>query len=178
MTLHDTNVNDNICGISLCTLATTSSERRAQFSDSLVILISSTHMHRGSRCLRHSHHPHGHPRACDLLGLTFLLYLLLFLPHLGLTYTKFMANLHNSAKEGVDTTDVLSFSTQSVPVVDELLHCLIFVSILLNCCLSMWRPHRRSRLWYFVLQVSMASRTGSYLVIASGWRRDGFATVL
>ena len=51
------------------------------------------------------------------LALTFSFCLLLFLPSLFLflflflTNKKFMANLYNSAKEGVDTNDVLSFAT-------------------------------------------------------------------
>ena len=46
----------------------------------------------------------------DLLS---LLFLFLFLV---LTNKKFMANLYNSAKEGVDTNDVLSFPTGRVRV--------------------------------------------------------------
>ena len=48
-----------------------------------------------------------------LLALIFSFYFPLFLPSLFLFLTnkKFMANLYNSAKEGVDTTDVLSFPT-------------------------------------------------------------------
>ena len=73
----------------------------------IVILISSIHMHHGSRFeSRFSYHPHGHLRACVLFALTFSFYLLLFLPSLFLflflflTNKKFMANLYNSAKEG------------------------------------------------------------------------------
>ena len=64
-------------------------------------------------------HPHGHPRACVLFALTSSLYFPLFLPSLFLflflflTNKKFMANLYNSAKEGVDTNDVLSFPTEN-----------------------------------------------------------------
>ena len=58
---------------------------------------------------------------CGLLALTFSFYFPLFLPSLFLhlflflTNKKFMANLYNSAKEGVDTTDVLSFPTGYEP---------------------------------------------------------------
>ena len=76
-------------------------------------------MHHGSSS-RHSSHLHIHVHVCGLFALTFSFYLLLFLPSLFLflflflTDKKFMANLYNSAKEGVDTTDVLSFPTESV----------------------------------------------------------------
>ena len=66
-----------------------------------------------------------HPRVihvCDLFTLIFsALYFPVFLPSLFLffflflTNKKFMANLYNSAKEGVDTTDVLSFPTGYEP---------------------------------------------------------------
>ena len=65
-------------------------------------------------------HFHTHPHVIhvfDLLALTFSLYFLLFLPSLFLffflflTNQKFVANLYNSAKEGVDTTEILSFPT-------------------------------------------------------------------
>ena len=68
------------------------------------------------------HFTHDHPHViyvCGLFTLNSALYFLLFLPSLFLflflflTNKKFMANLHNSAKEGVDTTDVLSFPTGS-----------------------------------------------------------------
>ena len=55
----------------------------------------------------------------SLLALTFSFYFPLFLPSLFLflflflTNKKFMANLYNSAKEGVDTNDVFSFPTPS-----------------------------------------------------------------
>ena len=87
-------------------------------SSQIVILISSRHMHHVSRFeSRLSYHPHGHPRACVLFALTFSFYFLLFLPSLFLFLTdkKFMANLYNSAKEGVDTNDVLSFPTIEKP---------------------------------------------------------------
>ena len=66
---------------------------------------------------------HSRPSTCVRslhLDLRSLYFLLLFLPSLFLflflflTNKKFMANLYNSAKEGVDTTDVLSFPTGSM----------------------------------------------------------------
>ena len=64
-------------------------------------------MHRGSRCLRHSPHPHGHPRVCGLFAIILPFYFLLYLPSLFLflTYMKSMVNLHNSCNEGVDVND-------------------------------------------------------------------------
>ena len=65
---------------------------------------------------RLSYHPHDHPRACVLFALTFSFYFPFFLPSLFLllflflTNKEFMANPYNSAKEGVDTNDVLSFT--------------------------------------------------------------------
>ena len=56
---------------------------------------------------------------CGLFALTFSFYLLLFLStlflllFLFLTDKKFMANLYNSVKEGVDTNDVRSFTTNT-----------------------------------------------------------------
>ena len=66
----------------------------------------------------HFTHNHTHViHVCGLLALIFSFYFPLFLPSmflflfLFLTNKKFMANLYNSAEEGVDTTDVLSFPT-------------------------------------------------------------------
>ena len=74
-------------------------------------------MHRGSRCLRHPHHPHGHPRLCGLFALILPFYFLLYLPllFLFLTYMKSMVNLHNSCNEGVDASDDLLLSTGYEP---------------------------------------------------------------
>ena len=101
----------------------TSTERHAQFSDSHLDLIHTI----GSRFQsRLSYHPHGHPRACGLLASTFSFYLPFFLPSLFfflflfLTNKKFMANLYNSAKESVDTNDVLSFSTGYEPKANDI----------------------------------------------------------
>ena len=102
------------------TPATTSIARHALFSQ-IVILISSMHMHRGSKFeSRFSYHPHGLPRACVLFALTLSFYLLLLLPFLFLFLflfltDKVLANLNNSAKEGVDTNDVFSFPTGYEP---------------------------------------------------------------
>ena len=76
-----------------------------------------THMHRGSRCLRHSPHPHGHPRVCGLFALILPFYFLLYFPPLVLflTYMKSMVNLHNCCNEGVDVNDDLLFSTGYEP---------------------------------------------------------------
>ena len=63
--------------------------------------------------------------VCGLLALTFSFYFPLFLPSLFLhlflflTNKKPMANLHNSAKECVDTTDVLSFTTRFLAYREE-----------------------------------------------------------
>ena len=92
----------------------------------IVILISSIHMHHGSSS-RHSSHLHFHVHVCGLFALTFSFYLLLFLPSLFLfpflflTDKKFMANLYNSAKEGVDTNDVLSCHTGYEPKAHDFL---------------------------------------------------------
>ena len=91
----------------------TSTERHAQFSDSHLDLIHTI----GSRFeSRLSYHPHGHQRACGLLALTFSFYFPFFLPSLFFFLLLFLTNkmfinLYNSAKEGVDTNDVLSFTT-------------------------------------------------------------------
>ena len=110
-------------------------------SSQMVILIPSIHMHHGSRFeSRLSYHPHGHPRACVLFALTFSFYLLLFLPSLFLflllflTDKKFMANLYKSAKEGVDTNDVLSLPT-----------CLDSMSVP-RCASQKWQTDVQSRL--------------------------------
>ena len=69
---------------------------------------------------------HSRPSTChpcvrsprfDLRSLYFLLFLpsLFLFFFLFLTNKKFEANLYNSAKEGVDTTDVLSFTTKKKP---------------------------------------------------------------
>ena len=76
----------------------------AMHSSQIVILISSTQLAQ-DLSLAFSYHPHGHPRACGLLALTFYFYFPLFQPSLFfflflfLTNKKFMANLYNSAKE-------------------------------------------------------------------------------
>ena len=67
----------------------------------------------------HDHH-HGHPRERCLFTLISALYFLVLLPSLFLHLfffikKKFMANLYNSAEEGVDTTDVLFFPTGYEP---------------------------------------------------------------
>ena len=75
---------------------------------------------RALSALHHDHH-HGHPRERCLFTLISSLYFPVFLPSLFLhlflflSNKKFMANLYNSAKEGVDTTDVLSFPTGYEP---------------------------------------------------------------
>ena len=71
----------------------------------------------------HFTHDHTHViHVCGLFTLIFsALYFPVFLPSLFLflflflTNKKFLANLYNSAKEGVDTTDVLSFPTGYEP---------------------------------------------------------------
>ena len=70
-------------------------------------------MHLGSRCLRHSHHPHGHPRVCGLFAFFLPFYFLLFLPplFLFLNCMKSMVNLHNSCNEGVNASDDPILST-------------------------------------------------------------------
>ena len=115
----------------------TSTERRAQFSGGPVVSSSSyTYTHRGSSstCLRLSHHPHGHPRACVLFTLTLPFYLLLFLPplFLFLTYMKSMVNLQNSAKEGVGNTDVPFLPTE----ID--VNSLLPFSVHLSACFALW----------------------------------------
>ena len=69
-------------------------------------------MHLGSS-LRHSPHPHGHPRVCGLFALILPFYFLLHLTplFLFLNYMKSMVNLHNSWNEGVDASDDLLLST-------------------------------------------------------------------
>ena len=76
-------------------------------------------MHCGSssKSLRHSLHLHVHGHLCGLFTLTLPFYFLLYLPLLFffLTYMKSMANLQNSAKEGVDSTDEFTLSTGYEP---------------------------------------------------------------
>ena len=81
------------------------------FSGSLVIHLR-TCTHRGSSdsSLRHSPHPHGHPRVCVVSSpwsslSTFLLYLPPLLPFLN--HMESMVNLHNSYNESVDASDDL-----------------------------------------------------------------------
>ena len=85
-------------------------------SGSLVIHLH-TYTHRSSRCLRHSPHPHGHPRVCGLFALILLFYFLLYFPpfFLFLNDMKSMVNLHNSCNEGVDASDDLLLSTGYEP---------------------------------------------------------------
>ena len=72
-----------------------------------------THTHLGSS-LRHSLHPHGHPRVCGLFTLILPFYFLLYLPllFLFLGCMKSVVNLHNSCNEGVDASGDLLLSTQ------------------------------------------------------------------
>ena len=107
----DVNDNMNVCDSARCAPHWTH-PLSAMHSSQIVILISSIHMHHGSSS-RNSSHLHIHVHVCGLFILIYSFYFFLFLPSLFLFLTnkKFMANLYNSVEEGVDTNDVLSFST-------------------------------------------------------------------
>ena len=117
MTLHDTDVNDNIHDCVAPHDAYTCNHfhwASCAFSQSAYFCLHlHAHLHFGSSCLSPSLHLHVHGHLCVLFDLTLLFYFLLYLPplFLFLTYMKSMVNLHNSCNEGVDSTDEFHLHT-------------------------------------------------------------------
>ena len=106
-TQHDTDVNDNMYAcVTPHDAHSTEHSHWAPCTVLIVILISSTHL--AQVWVLHFHTIHIVIDVCGLFTLTSSLYFLLFLPSLFLFLflflinKKFMANLYNSAKEGVD----------------------------------------------------------------------------